>query len=91
MPENYTDWIIMNFLFGFEKTATFDAGLNARHAPTEQGRLPRRQEVAALDAGFGFRTRGGQTRCITVTGDHSVPASLQARVGTMIGRPLRRQ
>src|SRR5260370_33789539 len=68
--------------FGFEKAATLDAGLNARRAPAEQGSLPWRQEVAPLDAGFGFRTRGRQTRGITVTGDHGVPISLPARIRT---------
>jgi hypothetical protein len=44
-----------------------------------------------MDAGFGFRTRGGQTRGITVTGDHGVPISLPAGIRTWVGRPLRRK
>src|SRR5579863_773865 len=77
----------MNFLFWLRKK--LQLSMQITRTPAEQGRLPWRLEVAALDAGFGVGTRIGQTRCITVTRDHSVPVSLQARVGTLVGRPLR--
>jgi hypothetical protein len=81
----------MNFPFGFEKAAAFNLGLKRRARTAKQGGLPWRQELAVLDAGLEVGTRVAQTRCITVTGDRSVPVSLQASLGTLVGRLLRRQ
>jgi len=53
--------------------------------------LPRRREVATLDAGLDRITRRLKARCITVTVCHCVEIGLPAGVRTWIGRPLRRK